>query len=87
MKKPPPPRRIDMNNKHSHISNEQKDRSLTVMIPRAKYHHSAPPPPNMSSYTMFDASKSAVNKPQNSESKLLSYLDAGPSPHKVSKCF
>ncbi|XP_045476720.1 uncharacterized protein LOC123682234 isoform X2 [Harmonia axyridis] len=82
MKKPPAPRRMDMNNKHSHISNEQKDRSLTVMIPRAKY-HAAPPAPNMSSYTMFDASKSSVSKPQNNESKLLSYLDAGPSPHKA----
>ncbi|KAK9887687.1 hypothetical protein WA026_000009 [Henosepilachna vigintioctopunctata] len=62
--------------------NEQKDRSLTVMIPRAKY-HPAPTAPNMSSYTTFDASKATISKPQSNEAKLLSYLDAGPSPHKT----
>ncbi|XP_076265189.1 uncharacterized protein LOC143199309 isoform X1 [Rhynchophorus ferrugineus] len=56
---------------------DQKDRSLTVMIPRAKYH---PPPPTspLINYTTFDASKPSVPA-INNEAKLLSYLDAGPN--------
>ncbi|XP_066139774.1 uncharacterized protein [Euwallacea fornicatus] len=59
---------------------DQKDRSLTVMIPRAKY-HPAPPTPNLANYTTFDARKPSVPS-MSSESKLLSYLDAGPSPQR-----
>ncbi|KAL3274219.1 hypothetical protein HHI36_015631 [Cryptolaemus montrouzieri] len=70
------------NNQNIQTLGEQRDRSLTVMIPRAKY-HPAPHVPNMSSYTTFDASKATVSKPQTNEAKLLSYLDAGPSPHRV----
>nr|CAH7740085.1 unnamed protein product [Callosobruchus chinensis] len=60
---------------------DQKDRSLTVMIPRAKYH---PPPPTspILNYTSFDARKPSVPSTTN-ESKLISYLDAGPSPGKT----
>lgn len=59
---------------------DQKDRSLTVMIPRAKYH---PAPANSSQNTStFDKRKISVVS--NNEAKLLSYLDAGPSPSKVS---
>lgn len=60
---------------------DQKDRSLTVMIPRAKY-HPAPPTSPLSNYTTFDARKPSVPSTTN-EAKLLSYLDAGPSPSKV----
>lgn len=60
---------------------DQKDRSLTVMIPRAKY-HPAPPTSPLINYTSFDARKPSV--PSINEAKLLSYLDAGPSPNKVS---
>lgn len=59
---------------------DQKDRSLTVMIPRAKY-HPAPTTSPLMNYTTFDARKPSV--PSVSEAKLLSYLDAGPSPSKV----
>ncbi|XP_050309417.1 uncharacterized protein LOC126745565 [Anthonomus grandis grandis] len=57
---------------------DQKDRSLTVMIPRAKY-HPAPPTSPLLNYTTFDARKPSVPA-INTEAKLLSYLDAGPSP-------
>ncbi|XP_060521357.1 uncharacterized protein LOC132698998 [Cylas formicarius] len=59
---------------------DQKDRSLTVMIPRAKY-HPAPPTSPILNYTSFDARKPSVPS-VNNEAKLLSYLDAGPSPKK-----
>lgn len=52
---------------------DQKDRSLTVMIPRAKYHPSASTSPLMN-YTTFDARKPSV--PSVAEAKLLNYLDA-----------
>ncbi|KAJ8979967.1 hypothetical protein NQ317_013715 [Molorchus minor] len=58
---------------------DQKDRSLTVMIPRAKY-HPAPPTSPLMKYTTFDARKPSV--PSVNEAKLLSYLDAGPTPNK-----
>ncbi|KAG5890180.1 hypothetical protein JTB14_014346 [Gonioctena quinquepunctata] len=61
-------------------SMEQKDRSLTVMIPRAKY-HPAPTTSPLMNYTTFDARKPSVPSTAN-ETKLLSYLDAGPSPNK-----
>lgn len=57
---------------------DQKDRSLTVMIPRAKY-HPAPPTPHMASFEKRKTSCASSN-----EAKLLSYLDAGPTPSKVS---
>lgn len=56
---------------------DQKDRSLTVMIPRAKY-HPAPPTPHMASFEKRKTSCASSN-----EAKLLSYLDAGPTPSKV----
>lgn len=59
---------------------DQKDRSLTVMIPRAKY-HPAPPMSPLINYTTFDARKPSV--PSITEAKLLSYLD-GPTTNKVS---
>lgn len=63
--------------------NDQKDRSLTVMIPRAKYHPVVQPNPNnLINYTSFEARRSSVPSVCN-ETKLLSYLDAGPIPSKV----
>nr|XP_023025974.1 uncharacterized protein LOC111513981 [Leptinotarsa decemlineata] len=59
---------------------DQRDRSLTVMIPRAKYHPASATSPLMN-YTTFDARKPSVPSTIN-ETKLLSYLDAGPSPSK-----
>ncbi|CAG9857190.1 unnamed protein product [Phyllotreta striolata] len=59
---------------------DQKDRSLTVMIPRAKY-HPAPPTSPLSNYTSFDVRKPSMPIVSN-ETKLLSLLDAGPSPSK-----
>ncbi|XP_072394533.1 uncharacterized protein [Diabrotica undecimpunctata] len=59
---------------------DQKDRSLTVMIPRAKY-HPAPPTSPLSNYTSFDVRKPSVPSIPN-EAKLLSFLDAGPCPSK-----
>ncbi|XP_056636386.1 uncharacterized protein LOC130444990 [Diorhabda sublineata] len=64
---------------HNITSAEQKDRSLTVMIPRAKY-HPAPPTSPLSNYTSFDVRKPSVPSITN-EAKLLSLLDAGPSPN------
>lgn len=57
---------------------DQKDRSLTVMIPRAKYHPAPPSAPHMSTFDKRKTSAASSN-----EAKLLSYLDAGPSPSKV----
>lgn len=56
---------------------EQKDRSLTVMIPRAKYHPAPPTSPHLN-LTTFDKRK--ISAASSNETKLLSYLDAGPSP-------
>lgn len=61
---------------------EQKDRSLTVMIPRAKY-HPAPPTSSHTNLTTFDKRK--ISGTSSNETKLLSYLDAGPSPVKPEK--
>ncbi|KAL1488905.1 hypothetical protein ABEB36_014692 [Hypothenemus hampei] len=61
---------------------DQKDRSLTVMIPRAKYHPAPPNATNLSNYTTFEARNSNGVPSISTEAKLLSYLDAGPSPSK-----
>lgn len=58
---------------------DQKDRSLTVMIPRAKY-HPAPPTSPHANLTTFEKRKTSAAS--SNEAKLLSYLDAGPSPDK-----
>ena len=57
---------------------DQRDRSLTVMIPRAKYH-----PPTKSNLIDVDGykSKSSSNASIN-QSKLINYLDASPSSSK-----
>ncbi len=64
---------------------EQKDRSLTVMIPRAKYHPAAPPPPPpiVVATTRYNMD-SAPSVCSTTEAKLLSYLDASPSATTVS---
>lgn len=58
---------------------DQRDRSLTVMIPRAKYH--APLPKgslvDVEGYKSKSSSQMSVN-----QSKLINYLDASPSPAK-----
>lgn len=58
---------------------EQRDRSLTVMIPRAKYHPAAP---NSSMDIEYDRRSASVCS--TTEAKLLNYLDASPSTSKVS---
>ncbi|XP_050513157.1 uncharacterized protein LOC114340067 [Diabrotica virgifera virgifera] len=65
---------------HGITFDDQKDRSLTVMIPRAKY-HPAPHTSPLSNYTTFDVRKPSVPSIPN-EAKLLSFLDAGPCPSK-----
>lgn len=62
---------------------EQKDRSLTVMIPRAKYH---PTPTVPQSHNMESYDRRSTSVCSTTEAKLLSYLDASPSATKVS-CF
>lgn len=59
---------------------EQRDRSLTVMIPRAKYHPPPPTSPLLNAPASFDKRKASVAS--SNETKLLSYLDAGPTPVK-----
>ncbi|CAH1154634.1 unnamed protein product [Phaedon cochleariae] len=63
------------------LFSDQKDRSLTVMIPRARYHPS-PATANMMNYTSFDARKPSVPSISN-EAKLLNYLDAGLAANKI----
>ncbi|XP_044736868.1 uncharacterized protein LOC123298838 [Chrysoperla carnea] len=58
---------------------EQRDRSLTVMIPRAKYHPAAPNSPLMTMGHGYEKRKTSAGS---TEAKLLSYLDAGPSPNR-----
>ena len=75
---------------------EQKDRSLTVMIPRAKYHPLSQPPQsssivaaaeviNDSRYNLesYDKHAATASVCSTTEAKLLSYLDASPSAAKV----
>ncbi|XP_017786883.1 PREDICTED: uncharacterized protein LOC108569731 [Nicrophorus vespilloides] len=59
---------------------DQKDRSLTVMIPRAKYHPAPPTSPQVNKNSNFEKRKMSAGS--SNEAKLLSYLDAGPSPNK-----
>jgi hypothetical protein len=63
---------------------EQQDRSLTVMIPRAKYHPSLKQGDFLDSegYKSKSASSNSVNINQ---TKLLNYLDASPSTTKLNK--
>lgn len=58
---------------------EQRDRSLTVMIPRAKYHSTTP--------GALDVENDKRSVCSTSEAKLLNYLDASPSTSKVSTNF
>lgn len=63
---------------------DQQDRSLTVMIPRAKYH------PSLKQGNLLDVeaykSKSSSNNSMNvNQTKLLNYLDASPSTSKTKK--
>lgn len=83
LKKPSQPPRTDIESGGENTLSfpDQKDRSLTVMIPRAKY-HPAPPTPHMASFEKRKTSCASSN-----EAKLLSYLDAGPTPSKVFKDF
>ncbi|KAJ6644596.1 Transmembrane matrix receptor MUP-4 [Pseudolycoriella hygida] len=64
---------------HSTLGMEQKDISLTVMIPRAKYHPAAPPPPPIVVATTRYNVDPAPSVCSTTEAKLLSYLDASPS--------
>lgn len=82
LKKPSQPPRaintdVESGGENTLTLSDQKDRSLTVMIPRAKY-HPAPPTPRMASFEKRKSSCASSN-----EAKLLSYLDAGPTPSKV----
>lgn len=57
-------------------NNDQRDRSLTVMIPRAKYHSpiSKGELLDVDGYKSKSSSQMSVN-----QSKLINYLDASPS--------
>lgn len=57
---------------------DQRDRSLTVMIPRAKYH---PPLPKDAEVDGYKMSKSSSQMSVN-QTKLINYLDASPAPAK-----
>ncbi|XP_071052269.1 uncharacterized protein [Onthophagus taurus] len=67
-------------NQDENMQSDQKDRSLTVMIPRAKYH----PNQATSSNNNNNNNKKRKSSSTSNEAKLLSYLDAGPSPDKLS---
>jgi hypothetical protein len=59
---------------------DQRDRSLTVMIPRAKYHPQQTKQGNLidvEAYKSKSSSTASVN-----QSKLINYLDASPSTSK-----
>lgn len=59
-----------------------KDRSLTVMIPRAKYHPAPPAPPTIQNESQIHQSQgiaTTVSICSTTEAKLLSYLDISPS--------
>lgn len=53
---------------------DQRDRSLTVMIPRAKYRPIPPTSPLLAMSTFGAAQKRAIAQEQQ---KLLSYLETG----------
>lgn len=59
---------------------DQRDRSLTVMIPRAKYHHAAKQGNliDVEAYKTKSSSNTSVN-----QTKLINYLDASPSSSKT----
>lgn len=61
--------------------NDQRDRSLTVMIPRAKYHPAITKGGNLIDVEGYQ-SKSNSNASIN-QSKLINYLDASPSSAKA----
>lgn len=58
---------------------EQRDRSLTVMIPRAKYHPQSKQGNliDVEGYKSKSSSSASVN-----QAKLINYLDASPSSSK-----
>lgn len=60
---------------------DQRDRSLTVMIPRAKYHPATGKPSNLIDIEGYK-SKSSSNQSVN-QAKLINYLDASPSTSKA----
>ncbi|XP_076379450.1 uncharacterized protein LOC117222242 isoform X1 [Megalopta genalis] len=63
-----PPRKATMVSASVPVNDEQRDRSLTVMIPRAKYRSAPQSPQNY---------KSGMSTFSTEEHKLLSYLDNG----------
>lgn len=79
------------------MTQNQKNRSMTVMIPRAKYQHGMliDGPPIMNHQAMqktlsaFSQPKSNLMKTDSigstTEAKLLNYLDASPSTSNVTK--
>lgn len=60
---------------------DQRDRSLTVMIPRAKYHHHQQKQGNLIDIEGYK-SKSSSNTSVN-QTKLINYLDSSPSSSKT----
>lgn len=61
---------------------DQRDRSLTVMIPRAKYHPGGKSGniADVEGYKSKSSSSASVNQ---SQSKLLNYLESSPSSAKA----
>lgn len=62
-----------MKNELKSGSYDQQDRSLTVMIPRAKYH----PHPTATPFLSIEALDRRKSNASSNEAKLLSYLDVG----------
>ncbi|KAK5640711.1 hypothetical protein RI129_009258 [Pyrocoelia pectoralis] len=74
--KPKQQKKVTMKKSKEKLPN-QNDRSLPVVIPRAKYH---PVQPACVSMVPIEKRKSSATS--SNETKLLSYLDVGPNPNK-----
>lgn len=95
---PLPPKMTSQNSNSATNTIEQKNRSLTVMIPRAKYQHGnimlidAPQPGQHHQMQKFDVHQHQPNCGADSigstaEAKLLTYLEANPSTSHVISAF
>lgn len=60
---------------------DQRDRSLTVMIPRAKYHPGSSK--NLADVEAYKAKSSSSASINQNQSKLINYLESSPSSAKA----
>jgi len=75
---PPPAAPSESTSEHAVPGGEQRDRSLTVMIPRAKYRAVPTEAHTFSTFASTATDKAAVAAAAvRQEQKLLSYLDTG----------